>query len=85
MDNLFDKYISKDLSELAGLEIIGTIPVENKLIDEFLAEELAAFSTPADQEHQREEWYTRFFKWIKIKAKSKDGEVTLNVHLHVDQ
>ncbi len=86
MDEILKKYFADDLSKLSGLEIVGTIPVDDKLADEFIREELAYFGDGQSEQKAVEktpEWYTRFFKWLSLRSKSEEGRVVLQVNLKI--
>ena len=44
----FDKYLSNDLADFAGLKISGTLPVKQEILNDLLQNVLADMKSPQD-------------------------------------
>ena len=86
MENFIDTYLSGDSPKLKGLEINGTIPFNDQLLNEFMQEEISNFrykTSRNNQSNKSDKKYSDLLKYLKMKVGSKQGRVVISVQFHV--
>jgi hypothetical protein len=95
MDELISKYLANNLKDFAGLEVTGSVPVKQEVINEFIKAALvsgteAVPSSPAAPADKRtsEEFKVNpreFLKFVKkAEVTAEDGKLTLSFALRID-
>jgi hypothetical protein len=89
MQSLIQKYLARGLSDFAGLSISGTIPIQQDLINELLADFLSDGSAdepapPAVQRQARDINPQQLLKSVKtLKVQADAGTITVSFQLRV--
>jgi hypothetical protein len=88
MQSLIQKYLARGLSDFTGLNISGTIPIQQDLVNELLADLLK--DTSADETAQPSQRQTReinpqqFLKLVKkLEVRADAGTITVDFQLRV--